>query len=247
MNTDSDMLRMQMNSGMCVDVLQTCVEVSAKWKCGKRETLILTKTEFAHALEKRWCFSGKRMIQDIKIGGMYRVTSLWRSFQTQLDLLFRDAVFALSDLFFQPSLWRCPLPLPFGSAQFVWFSAGSQWGLCLCTTTQEADTLAKVLDCVCMSECVSTDPQECCPPGLPGDRQKPRTVWQVCLNAAGRPVLRDDGRTPSHHHQVVCAHWLLLGLFLQVLVFVIAQPRDGLKVAITQRAKISWSQVSCLQ
>lgn len=176
---------------------------------------------------------------------MYIVLSLWRNFQTQFHLFFRDAVFTLFDLFFQPSLWRCPLALPFGSAQFGSVQAASgdffyvQW--------PKRFTLTKVLDCVCVSECVSTDPQECCPPGLPGNRQKHRTVWQVCLNAAGRPALRDDGRTPSHHHQVVCAHWLLLGLFLQVLVFVIAQPRDGLKVEITQRANISSSQVNCLQ
>lgn len=60
--------------------------------------------------------------------------------------------------------------------------------------------------------------------------QKHSTVRQVCLPAAGRPGLGDDSWTPSHHHQVVGAQRLLLGLFPQILVFVVTQPRDGLKV-----------------
>lgn len=135
----------------------------------------------------------------------------------------------------------------------VWFSSvclvqsRQPVGLVLYTTTKEVHTCKSVGLRMCVNECVFTDTQECCPPGFPVTRQKHSTSWKVCHHAAGWPVLWDDGRTPSHHHQVVCTHWLLLGLFLHVLVFVITQPRDGLKVEITQRANTSSPQRRCLQ
>lgn len=66
------------------------------------------------------------------------------------------------------------------------------------------------------------DPQVCCPPGLPAHRAE--IQFSTCarsIRAARRPVLGNDGWTPPHHRQVVSAHRTLLGLFPQVLVFVI--------------------------
>lgn len=69
---------------------------------------------------------------------------------------------------------------------------------------------------------------------LPG--QKYSTVCLTGLSPCCRwPVLGNDGGAPPHHRQVVCAHWSLLGLFPQVLVFVITQPWDGLKIKAQQK------------
>lgn len=85
------------------------------------------------------------------------------------------------------------------------------------------------IDCVCVCPHWSTGM-------LPTWFARNAAQWRVCLRAAGRPVLGDDGWTPSHHHEVVRAHRLLLGLFPHVLVFVITQPRDGLKVRAQLRS-----------
>lgn len=68
MNTDSDMLRQNANEQWNVRGRPTngSVEVSAGWKCEKRETLILTKVEFAHALEKNGALVEKEWSRTLK-------------------------------------------------------------------------------------------------------------------------------------------------------------------------------------
>lgn len=43
-----------------------------------------------------------------------------------------------------------------------------------------------------------------------------------------QPLLGYDGRWPSDHCQVICAHWSLLGCFSQVFIFVVTKPGDRL-------------------
>lgn len=90
------------------------------------------------------------------MGGMYSTSSQVFEGIFHLGLICFSVMLSLSlrfDLFFQPSL-----RLVFGSAGFVWFSAGSQWGgLLLCTTTKEVHTWksAGLRVCVCAcGECV---------------------------------------------------------------------------------------------
>lgn len=120
------------------------------------------------------------------------------------------------------------------SHSLVWFSSvclvqcRQPVGLLVCTMTGEgAITLVKVLDRVCA--CVfQTEPTAY-------QAETQRSLSDGLPRHADRQLLGDDGRTPPHHCQVVCTHRLLLGLFPQVLVLIIAQPWDGLKVKTEQK------------
>lgn len=202
------------------------------WK--QREDNIKESSACPHAVKKKMVLRWKRMIQEIKIGGMYTGLSLWRNDKTWSTL--ESLHFCLTS----SSSPHCD-DVPFGSAQFVWLSAGSRWALFYVQWPQRI-TLKQVLNCVCVCVCPLIHRNAAhlvC--------QKLSTVRQVCLPAAGRPELGDDGWTPSHHHQVVGAHRLLLGLFPQILVFVVTQPRDGLKVRahVSLRNKL-WSHKNFL-
>lgn len=147
---------------------------------------------------------------------MYTGLSLWRNDKTRLDLLWSLCT----------SVWPLLPVLTVAMFRLVQLSlCGSVQaadGTCFMYNDHRGSHLNKCwIVCVCPVIHRNAVHLVC---------QKHSTVRQVCLPAAGRPGLGDDGWTPSHHHQVVGAHRLLLGLFPQILVFVVTQPRDGLKV-----------------
>lgn len=119
------------------------------------------------------------------------------------DLGFVHPVSCIS--IFSVVFWPCAHTPQFGSAQLNLVQCRQSVGSSLCTERVRSHGKGARV-CVREDVCVCSRQAHWCPPAFPAEIQR---VWQVCEVLCS--VLGNDGRTPPHHWQVVCAHWPLLG------------------------------------
>ena len=97
----------------------------------------------------------------------------------------------------------------------VWFSAGSQWDLLYVQQPARVQSHLKKCQIVCVFLFYQadrpTDPQDCCPPGLPAYWAEIQYVWQVYLLPAAsvRKWWLDTTAPPSGCLHSLTASWLV--------------------------------------
>lgn len=183
--------------GMCAGVLQTCLWWFLQDGNVKTEDNINESSARPHAIKKmvlRW----KRMIQEIKIGGMYTGLSPWRSNKTRLDLLRSLCT----------SVWPLLPVLTVTMFRLVQLSLWAADGTCFMYNDHRGSHLNKCwIVCVCV--CPSTDPQECCPPGLPETQHSLAGLPPCCRQAWIRRWWLDTIAPPSGCRRSPTSSWLV--------------------------------------